>query len=382
MTMKFEMMPGSTRFIAGCLVMAVLVCGSCKSEKNNGPRTKPAVPVTVTQAMEKEVPVQLKAIGTVEAFATVALKSQISGQIARVHFEEGSEVEKGDLLISIDPEPFLATLGQYKADLARNQAQEKYAREQAARYEGLVKEGIVAQDQYDLLRPNAESLAAAMASDRAAIRSAEIQLSYCSIRSPISGRTGTLDLHPGNLVKANDLPIVTIHQICPINVVFSIPEKRLAEVKTAMAEGELKIEAMIPDEPGHTETGTLSFMDNAVNSETGTIKIKGVFANAAKKLWPGRFIDVVMTLASLKNAVTVPANAVQTGQQGQFVYIVKPDKTVEVRPVTVGPSMEEEIVIESGLASGETIVVDGQLRLVPGAAIEAKNPSGQGEEKP
>lgn len=380
--MKVEMMPGSKRFIAGCLVMAVLAFGGCKSEKNNAPGAKPAVPVTVTQAVEKEVPVQLKAIGTVEAFATVALKSQINGQIARVHFEEGSEVEKGDLLISIDPEPFLATLGQYKAALARNQAQEKYAREQAARYEGLVKEGIVAQDQYDLLRSNAESLAAAVASDRAAIRSAEIQLSYCSIRSPISGRTGTLAMHPGNLVKANDLPIVTIHQIRPINVVFSIPERRMAEVKTAMAEGELKIEALIPDEPGHTETGTLSFMDNAVNSETGTIKIKGVFANSAKKLWPGRFIDVVMTLASLKNAVTVPANAVQTGQQGQFVYIVKPDKTVEVRPVTVGPAMEEEIVIENGLASGETIVVDGQLRLTPGAVIEAKNPSGQGEQKP
>lgn len=380
--MKVERMPGSKRFIAGCLVMAVLAFGGCKSEKNNGPGVKPAVPVTVTRAVEKEVPVQLKAIGTVEAFATVALKSQINGQIARVHFEEGSEVEQGDLLISIDPEPFLATLGQYKAALARNQAQEKYAREQAARYEGLVKEGIVAQDQYDLLRSNAESLAAAVASDRAAIRSAEIQLSYCSIRSPISGRTGTLALHPGNLVKANDLPIVTIHQIRPINVVFSIPEKRMAEVKIAMAEGELNIEALIPDEPGHTETGTLSFLDNAVNSETGTIKIKGVFANAAKKLWPGRFIDVVMTLSSLKNAVTVPANAVQTGQQGQFVYIVKPDQTVEVRPVTVGPAMEEEIVIESGLASGETIVVDGQLRLTPGAVIEAKNPSGQGEQKP
>lgn len=380
--MKFEMMPGSKRFIAGCLVMAVLACGSCKSEKNNRPRTKPAVPVTVTQTMEKDVPIQLKAIGTVEAFATVALKSQVSGQIARVHFEEGSEVEKGDLLISIDPEPFQATLGQYRAALAKNQAQEKYAREQAARYDGLLKEGIVAQDQYDLLRSNAESLAAAVASDQAAIRSAEIQLSYCSIRSPISGRTGTLALHPGNLVKANDLPIVTIHQIRPINVVFSIPEKRLAEVKAAMDAGELKIEALIPDEPGHTEIGTLSFVDNAVNSETGTIKIKGVFANAAKKLWPGRFIDVVMTLASLKNAVTVPANAVQTGQQGQFVYIVKPDKTVEVRPVTVGPATEEEMVIESGLASGETVVVDGQLRLTPGAVIEAKNPSGQGEQKP
>ncbi len=380
--MKIEMMPAKKIIIAGCLLITVLVFGACKSEKNDKPKTKPVMPVMVAESAEKEVPVQLKAIGTVEAFASVVVKSLVNGQIAKIHFEEGSDVEKGDLLVSIDPAPFLATLGQYEAALAKNQAQEKFAREQAARYAGLLKEGIVAQDQYDLLRTNAESLAAAVNSDLAAIKSAKIQLSYCSIRSPISGRTGSLVLDSGNLIKANDSPIVTINQISPINVVFSIPEKKMAEVKTAMASDELKIDALVPNEPGNTETGTLSFMDNAVNAETGTIKIKGVFANASKKLWPGQFIDVIMTLSSLKNAVVVPTSAVQTSQQGQFVFVVKPEKTVEIRPVTVGPAMGEETVIEKGLASGETVVIDGQLRLTPGAAVEAKNASAPEGKKP
>ena len=377
--MNYGMIPVKKLMIAGCLVMAVLVCSACKSEKNDKPKAKPAMPVTVAQSMEKDMPVQLKAIGTVEAFATVVIKSQVNGQIAKVHFEEGKDVEKGDLLISIDPAPFLATLGQYEAALAKNRAQEKFARDQAARYAGLLKEGIVAQDQYDQFRTNAESLAAAVNSDLAAIKSAKIQLSYSTIRSPISGRTGTLTLDSGNLIKANDNPIVTIHQICPINVVFSIPEKKMTDVKKAMAAGELKIESLIPNEPGHTETGILSFMDNAVNPETGTIKIKGVFANTSKKLWPGQFTDVIMTLSSLKNAVVVPTSAIQTSQQGQFVYTVKPEKTVEVRPVTVGPAMEGDTVIETGLASGETVVVDGQLRLTPGAPVDIKNAPAPGE---
>jgi|JFJP01.1.fsa_nt_gi multidrug efflux system membrane fusion protein len=375
MNMKCEMMPVTKLFIAGCIIMALLVCGACKSEKNNKPGKKPVMPVTVAQSIEKEVPVQLKAIGTVEAYATVVVKSMVNGQIAKVHFEEGSDVEKEDLLVSIDPAPFQAILAQHEAALAKNQTQEKFAREQAARYAGLLKEGIVAQDQYDLLRTNAESLAAAVNSDLAAIKSAKIQLGYCTIRSPISGRTGTLTLDSGNLIKANDSPIVTINQISPINVVFSIPEKKMAEVKMAMAAGELKIDALIPDEMGNTETGTLSFMDNAVNPETGMIKIKGVFSNTSRKLWPGQFIDVVMTLSSLKNAVVVPTSAIQTGQQGQYVYVVKPEKTAEVRPVTPGPSTEEETVVEKGLSIGETIVIDGQLRLTPGAAVEIKKAS-------
>ena len=358
-----------------------LLCTACTSKKEK-PKAKPPVPVKVAQAVQKNVPVQVKAIGNIEAYTSVAIKSQVSGQIARLHFSEGSDVGKGALLISIDPEPFQATLSQYEAALARDQAQAKFAREQAERYAGLLREGIVTRDQYELLHSNAESLAAAVVSDRAAIKNAKIQLGYCSIRSPISGRTGTIALQPGNLVKANDLPIVTVNQLTPIYVTFSLPEKRLAEIKRAMAAGQLKIEAVIPNEPGNTETGTISFLDNAVNPATGTIKLKGVFANKARKLWPGQFTDVLITLASRQNAVVVPTQTIQTSQQGEFVYVVKPDNTVEMRQVTSAVTAGEETVIEKGLAPGETVVVDGQLRLTPGVVVESKEKqTGEGKKK-
>jgi multidrug efflux system membrane fusion protein len=357
--------------------VVVLFCAACTAKKDK-PKVKTPVPVKVAQVVQKNVPVQIKAIGNIEAYTSVAIKSQVSGQIARVHFMEGSDAEKGALLISIDPEPFQATLSQCEAALAKDQAQAKFARDQANRYEGLLKEGIVTRDQYELLQSNAESLAATVVADRAAIKNARIQLGYCSIRSPISGRTGTIALHPGNLVKANDLPIVTINQVAPIHVTFSLPETRLGEVKRAMAAGQLRIEAIIPNEPGGTEIGTISFLDNAVNPATGTIKLKGVFANKSRKLWPGQFTDVLITLASRENAVVVPTHAIQTSQQGEFVYVVKPDNKVEMRQVTSAAEAGEETVIEKGLAPGETVVVDGQLRLTPGATVEMqeKQPAG------
>ena len=348
-----------------------LLCTSCTAKKEK-PKAKPPVPVKVVQAVLKNVPIQVKAIGNIEAFTSVAIKSQVGGQIARLHFAEGSDVEKGALLVSIDPEPFQSTLSQFEAALAKDQAQAKFAREQAERYAGLLKEGIVTHDQYDLLRSNAESLAATLVADRAAIKNAKIQLGYCSIRSPISGRTGTIAMQPGNLVKANDLPIVTVNQLTPIYATFSIPEKLLAEVKRAMAGNELKIEAVIPNEPGSTEAGTISFLDNAVNPATGTIKLKGVFANKSRKLWPGQFTDVVMTLGNRKDAVVVPTNVIQTSQQGQFIYVVKPDNSVEMRQITATMALGEDSVVEKGLAAGETVVVDGQLRLTPGAVVESK----------
>jgi membrane fusion protein, multidrug efflux system len=366
---KKKLMKQTTRILIIFLLFLLNTACTAKKEK---PKAKPPVPVKVAQALQKDVPVQVKAIGNIEAFTSVAIKAQVSGQIARLHFSEGSNVEKGALLISIDPEPFQATLSQYEAALAKDQAQAKFAREQAQRYAGLLKEGIVTRDQYELLQSNADSLAATIVADRSAIKNARIQLGYCSIRSPISGRTGTIALQPGNLVKANDLPIVTVNQLTPIYATFSIPEKLLAEVKRAMAGNELKIEAVIPNEPGSTEAGTISFLDNAVNPATGTIKLKGVFANKLRKLWPGQFTDVVMTLGNRNNAVVVPTNAIQTSQQGQFIYVVKPDYSVEMRQVTATIAVGEDSVVEKGLAAGETVVVDGQLRLTPGAIVESK----------
>ncbi len=371
------------KMISGLLVSSavVLCCTGCTAKKEK-PKAKPPVPVKTAHAVQKDVPIQVKAIGTIEAYTTIAIKSQVSGQIARVHFTEGSDVEKGSLLLSIDPEPFQATLSQCEATLAKDQAQAKFAREQALRYEGLLKDGIVTKDQYELLQSNAESLAATLRADHAAVKNAKIQLGYCSIRSPIAGRTGTLSLQPGNLVKANDLPIVTINQLSPIYVTFSLPEKRLPEIKRAMAAGQLKIAASIPNEPGATEVGTISFLDNAVNPATGTIKLKGVFTNTSRKLWPGQFTDVLITLATRQNAVVVPTCAIQTSQQGEFVYVVKPDRTVEMRQVVSAAVAAEDTVIEKGLAPGETVVVDGQLRLTPGAAVDTgdRQPAGSKKE--
>ncbi|MDD2899998.1 MAG: efflux RND transporter periplasmic adaptor subunit [Desulfuromonadaceae bacterium] len=353
------------------IFLALFLCISCTPQKS-APKTKPPVPVTMTPALQKNMPNQLTAIGSVEAYTSVAIKSQVDGQIARIHFAEGSDVVKGALLISISPEPFQATLSQYEAALAKDQAQAAFARGQALRYEGLLKEGIVTRDQYEQLQSNSKSLDATIVADRAAIKNARIQLDYCSIRSPISGRTGTIALQPGNLVKANDLPIVTVNQLTPIYVTFSLPEKRLAEIKRAMAGNELKIEAIIPNEPGATEAGTLSFLDNAVNPTTGTIKLKGVFANTKRKLWPGQFTDVVVTLGNRKNAVVVPTAAIQTSQQGEFVYVVKPDNGVEVRQIASLIASGADTVVGKGLAAGEIVVTDGQLRLTPGATVETK----------
>lgn len=347
----------------------LLLCISCSAEKDK-PKAKPPVPVKVALALQKDVPIQVKAIGNIEAFSSVEIKSQVSGQIARIHFREGSDVQKGDLLISIDPEPFRATLSQYEAALVRDQAQAKFAREQASRFQGLLSDGIVTRDQYELLLSNAESLAATVVADRAMVQSARIQLGYCSIRAPISGRTGTLSLQQGNLVKSNDLPIVTLSQVSPIYATFSIPEKLLTQVKRAMDGNELRIEALIPNEPGSTEAGTVSFLDSSVNAATGTIKLKGAFANKSRKLWPGQFTDVVMTLGLRKNAVLVPTHAIQNGQQGEFVYVVQPDRKVAMRQVTSAAAAGGDTVIEKGLAPGETVVVDGQLRLTPGALVD------------
>ena len=358
-----------TIILISYVVLLLFTACTANIEKS---KSKPPVPVKVVLAVQKDVPVQVKAIGNIEAFTSVAIKSQVSGQIARVHFTEGSNVERGALLISIDPEPFQASLSQCEAALAKDQAQARFAFEQAMRYEGLLKDGIVTRDQVESLQSNAASLAATVVADRAAIKSAKIQLGYCSIRSPIAGRTGSIALKPGNLVKANDLPIVTVNQLTPIYVTFSLPEKRLAEIKRAMAAGQLKIEAAIPNEPGATEVGTISFLDNAVNPATGTIRLKGVFANKSHKLWPGQFTDVLITLASRQNAVVIPTQAIQTSQQGEFVYVVLPDNKVEMRQVTSAAAAGEATVIEKGLAAGETVVTDGQLRLTPGATVETK----------
>lgn len=342
--------------------------------KKTGPPPKPPVPVTAGTVIQKTVPVQVRAIGNVEAYSTVAVKSQIGGVLTRVHFREGEYVNKGALLFTIDPRPYEAALKQAEANLAKDNAQLENANAQVRRYEELVKKGYVAQEQYDQIRTNAAAFEATVNADKAIVENARLQLKYCFIYSPITGRTGSLIANQGNLIKANaDTSMVVINQIQPIYVTFSVPEQNLLEIKRYMAEGNLKIEAFLSKEDMKPEQGELAFIDNTVDMATGTIKLKGTFANRGKRLWPGQFVSAVLTLTSQPDAIIVPSQSIQTGQKGQYVFVIKNDLTVEDRPVIVGRTLNSETVIDKGLQSGERVVTDGQLRLVPGAKVEVKN---------
>lgn len=371
--------PGPGRFAVlslivvgfACVLFGMLCMPGCTREEKNQP--KPAVPVKVATVSRKPVPVQIRAIGNVEAHATVSVKAQVSGMLEKVLFTEGQDVRRGQLLFEIERAPFVAALRQAKAVLARDAAQERYAREQVRRYGELLRDGIVTQDQFEQLRANAVALGESLRADRAAVDSAAVQLGYCTIRSPINGRTGNLQVKQGNLVKANDVPVlVTINQINPIFVTFSVPEKELSQLVKYRSSGSLKVGAEIPNAPGPIEQGELSFIDNSVDTATGTIKIKGIFANTSRWLWPGQFVNVIITLTTIPDAVVVPTQSVQTGQAGQYVFVVKRDRRVELRPIAPGRSHDGVTVIEKGLNPGETVVIDGQMNLVPDARVEIK----------
>jgi multidrug efflux system membrane fusion protein len=288
------------------------------------------------------------------------------------------------LLFTIDPRPLEAAVKQAEANLARDTAQLQNAREQARRYAELVKKQYVSQEQYDQIRTNADALESVVAADKAAVENAKVQLSYCYIYSPIDGQVGSLLVSEGNLVRVNDgAPLVVINQISPIYVTFSVPEQYLSDLARRMAAGKLKVAAGFPSDEGRPEQGTLVFVDNAVDRTTGTIKLKAEFSNVQRRMLPGQFINVALTLATESNAVVIPSEAVQVGQEGQHVFVVKPDKTVEMRPVTVGQTTEGEAIITSGLAGGEQIVREGQFLLGPGSRIEFKDDktTGTKEEK-
>lgn len=350
--------------------MLPLIFAACSKAKQPPPRM---VPVVVDAADRKNVPLQVRTIGNVEAYNTVAVKAQVSGEISQVFFKEGQDVRKGSLLFRIDPRPFEAALRQAESALARDRAQAVNAQEDAKRYASLSGKGYVSVQEYDKARTNANALDAIVQADEAAVENARLQLEYTAIMSPIDGRTGAITVQKGNVVKANDASLVTINQVRPINVAFSLPEQYLAEVKKHMAMKDLKVEAIIPGSEASPVRGELAFIDNAVDRATGTIRLKGTFANADHRLWPGQFVDVILTLTIEPDRVLVPTEAVQTGQQGQYVYVVKDDMTAELRSVTPGRVHERWTIIEKGVAAGEKVVTDGQLRLVPGAKVEIKN---------
>jgi membrane fusion protein, multidrug efflux system len=358
----------------------------------------PPVPVTLATAGTQAVQQVLQAIGSVEPSATVQVRPQVAGELVRANFAEGQNVRKGELLFQIDPRPFRdallqseaavardrALLAQAEANLSRDRAQLKNADTDAQRSQQLVKEGIMARSQYDTSRTNADVYAESVRADQAAIQSAKasldsdlaavekskLDLSFCEIRAPISGRTGNLLVHVGNYVKANgDTSLVVINQIEPAFVSFSVPEQKLAAIRRLSAAGKLAVRAATKDAPGKPSTGTLSVVDNTVDTTTGTIRLKATFANGGSVLWPGQFVDVTLALDTKADAVVVPSEAVQAGQKGSFIYVVKADQSVEARLVTTGQLVDGKIVVESGLKAGETVVTDGQLLLAPGARV-------------
>ena len=335
--------------------------------------TSPVVPVLAASVEQKDMPVQLQAIGSVEAYSAVSVKTQVTGELTGVYFQEGTDVRKGDLLFTLDKRPFEADLKKQEANLEHDIAQAKLAHLDAERYGTLYKGGVISQQQYDQTQSNAEALDAAVQADKAAVENARVQLIYCSIYSPISGRTGTLMIHQGNMIKANDTPfLVNINQVEPIRVAFTVPEQFLAEIKRFSTAGKLPVQAAIQGD-SRPAVGKLSFIDNTVDAATGTIKLKGEFANTDRRLWPGQFVNVTLVLHTQPNAVVVPTQAVQNGQEGQFVFVIKPDSTVEARPITVNRTSAGEAVVDAGLTAGERVVTDGQLRLVPGSKVSIKS---------
>jgi membrane fusion protein, multidrug efflux system len=334
------------------------------------PKPVTAVPVNVARVVLKTVPVRLRAIGNVEPFTTVAVKARIDGQIVAVHFKEGDEVRKGDTLFEIDRRPLQAQLQQAQANLLKDRALLDHANEQDKRYKDLLEKKFVSPDAYAQIRTNSETAAAQVSADQAAIESARLQLDYCTIRSPITGYAGKIQIQEGNLVKANDtFSLVVINQVVPINASFSVPEQSLSAVRKYQSDGELQVTAQVPNSGFAPVPGKLSFIDNTTDATTGTIKLKAQFPNTDKALWPGQFVDVVLTLTHQDNAIVVPPTAIQNGPNGQYVFIVKPDGTVDMRDVKVARSEGDFAVVASGVKPGDTVVTVGQLRLAPGTKV-------------
>ena len=364
--------------IAAGLLLALPSSGCGSRDAKAKERTQPPVAVTVAQASQKDVPVTIEAIGSVEPYRTVSVRARTGGELVRVAFTEGEDVKEGDLLFRIDARPYEAALRSARAALARDRAHAASARAEVDRYADLVEKEYVTRQQYDDVRANATALEATVDADSAEVVAAQLNVEYCTITAPISGRTGNLLVHEGNLVTANGTaPLVVINQLAPVYVSFSAPEQNLSAIRRFASEGTLQVQAIVPSDSGRVVPGDLTFLDNTVDETTGTILLKATFENRDAVLWPGQFVNVRLALTVRRNAVVVPAPAVQTGQNGLFVFVVTAEKTVEMRPVITGPRIDGGIVIEQGLQAEETVVTDGQLRLVPGAKVSLKPPVGE-----
>jgi multidrug efflux system membrane fusion protein len=373
--------------VAGCTTIAALACSGGEAMQSTpggggrgGAPSAQTVPVATATVVSKPMPLDIAVIGTGEPTQTVSVRAQLTGELTAVNFKEGDDVQKGQELFRLDRRPLEGALQQAQANLDRDLAQAANAKAQAQRYLDLAARGIATKEQVDTTRTSAAALDATVESDRAAVENAKVQLQYATIAAPLSGRTGALMVHVGNLVRANDTtPLVVINQVAPINVSFAIPEARLPDLKRYMAAGSVRLAARAPSDDHPPAVGRITFVDNQVDPTTGTIRVKGTFPNQDRRLWPGQFVNIVVTLTVDPQAIVVPTTAVQTGQQGQYVFVVKDDKTADLRNVNVARTEGQESIIREGLTAGETVVTDGQLRLVPGTRVSIKTGPGAGE---
>jgi multidrug efflux system membrane fusion protein len=355
-----------------CFLVVLAACGCTKEQAAPAPRAAAPIPVMVSKVTQKAMPIQLTAIGNVGGY-TVSVQAQVSGELLDVHFKEGDLVRQGQLLFTIDPGLYEAALAHAQATLLRDKALAANSRAQSQRIAKLLADGVVSPADADASKSAADAAEAAVAADEAALKTAQLNLEYCTIYSPMDGRTGAVLVKPGNLVKVADAPMVVIKRLSPIPVEFNVPQEYLPEIKKQLSARALRVEATVPNGSGRTEVGKLVFVDNVVDATTGTIRLRALFDNSSNALWPGLYVNTLVTLSEQANATVIPTQAITAGQQGSFVYVVQDDGTATPRHVTSTRSVEGFAVIDKGLEPGETVVTDGQVRLVPGASVQMKN---------
>ena len=370
MKYTFERLLWPSLFLPGVLLLASGCTNGGHAADAGASAGLPPAPVVVASVEQRDIPAQIKAIGNVEAYQTVQIRSQVNGQIQKIFFKEGEDVHEGQKLFQLDKRPFQADLEKAIGQMKHDQAQAENSRIQAERYSGLEKEGIVSHEQAGQLNAQAKADASAVDADKAAIDAARVQLQYTDIVAPINARAGTLMINLGNLVKANDTPyLVQLNQVTPIYVTFFVPESNLDRVRQRFSPGQLNVLAYPKGQSDGPAEGRLTFIDNGVDTTTGMFKLKATFPNKDRRLWPGQFVDVALELSTQKNAVVVPTKAIQTGQQGEYVYVVRADSTAESRPVKTVGVYQNLTVISEGLKAGESVIVNGQLRVAPNAKV-------------
>ena len=380
---------GPRKLLAVAVLLGTFLAVGCSKgpvQPAAGSGGRPPAPVVVATAEQRDIPIQISAIGNVEAYQTVQIRSQVNGQIQEILFKEGEDVRKGQLLVRLDKRPFQADLEKAIGQQKHDQAQAENSRLQADRYSALEKQGVVSHEQADQVRTQAKADASAVEADKAAVDAASVQLQYTDIFAPIDARTGVLMMNVGNLIKANDTPyLVQLNQVSPIYLTFSVPESVLEQVRRYSSTRKLAVFAYPKGQTTSPPEGYLSFIDNGVDTTTGTVKLKATFTNKDRRLWPGEFADTVLQLAVAKNAIVVQTRAVQTGQQGEYVYVVTPESTAESRPVKTAGTYQDLTVVSAGVQAGERVIVGGHLRVAPnskvvvqgaGSGAQASTPAG------